>query len=261
MNPATALRYIDVTERPGQLASAMQLEMLEARYGWAAEQARGKDVLEAACGAGMGLPILAGTARSVQAGDVDSDNLALASHACAWLANVALRRFRAPDLPFRDASLDLVLLFEAIYYLRNAARFFDEALRVLRPGGTLLIVTVNPEWGGFNPSPLATRYWRASELRSGLDAAGFQTRAQGAFPESSSGFPAAIGLIRRAAVQLKLIPRTMQGKAVLKRMFYGPLEGLPERLSSTRFPPLEELDPANPSRCRVLYFSGVRKLS
>ena len=59
MNPALAPSYVAVTERPGQPASRIQLEMLAARYRWAAEQARGKDVLEAACGAGMGLPVLA----------------------------------------------------------------------------------------------------------------------------------------------------------------------------------------------------------
>ncbi len=222
MNPAAALSYVDVTEQPGQPASGMQLEMLEARYGWAAAQAKGKDVLEVACGAGMGLPILAEAARSIQAGDVDPDNLELAKQACAGFKNVALRRFGAPELPFRDESFDLVLLFEAIYYLRDAARFFEETRRVLRPRGTLLIVTVNPEWRGFNSSRLATRYWRACELRSELNAGGFEARVQGAFPESSGWSPAAIGLLRRAAARLKLIPRTMRRKAVFKRMFYGP---------------------------------------
>ena len=60
MNAALASSYLAVTERPGQLASRMQLEMMEARYAWAAEHSREKDVLEAACGAGMGLPVLGG---------------------------------------------------------------------------------------------------------------------------------------------------------------------------------------------------------
>ena len=83
MNAALAPSYVHVTERPGQPASRLQLEMLQARYAWAAEQARGKDVLEAGCGAGMGLPVLAEAARSVQAGDVDPENLRAARAACA----------------------------------------------------------------------------------------------------------------------------------------------------------------------------------
>ena len=167
MNAALAPSYLAVTERPGQLASRMQLEMMEARYAWAAEHAREKDVLEAACGAGMGLPVLADVARSVQAGDVDLENLRAAG---------GVRReseHHREGVPRRGASVskesfDLVLLFEAIYYLPDARRFFQETRRVLRPGGKLLIVTVNPEWDGFNPSPLWTRYWSAAELLAAL---------------------------------------------------------------------------------------------
>ena len=146
MNPALARSYFTVTEQPGQPASRIQLEMLEARYAWAAEQAREKDVLEAGCGAGMGLPVLGRVARSVQAGDVDAENLRAARAACAGHANVTLRAFHAQNLPFPDEGFDLVLLFEAIYYLPDVRRFLEETWRVLRPGGTLLIVTVNPEW-------------------------------------------------------------------------------------------------------------------
>ncbi len=260
MNSTAALHYAGVTEQPGQAASGIQLEMLEARYGWASAQAGGKDVLEVACGAGIGLPILAESARSVLAGDVDPDNLDLARQACARLPNVAFRSFRAPALPFEDESFDLLLLFEALYYLGDAARFLDEAHRVLRPRGTLLIVTVNPEWSGFNPSPLATRYRRASELKEELEAAGFRAQVQGAFPESPGWLSWATGLLRRTAVRLGLIPRTMQRKALFKRMFYGPLQTIPRRLRSTRLPRLEALDPRHPGRCRVLY-SSAQKLS
>ena len=102
MNPALARSYLTVTEQPGQPASRIQLEMLEARYAWAAEQAREKDVLEAGCGAGLGLPALARVARSVQAGDVDAENLRAARAACAGHANVTLRAFHAQNLPFPD---------------------------------------------------------------------------------------------------------------------------------------------------------------
>ena len=260
VSPALAPSYADVTERPGQKASAMQLEMLASRYAWAAAQAISRDVLEVACGAGMGLPRLAEVARSVQAGDMDPENLALAGRACAGCGNVALGELHAPDLPFPDDSFDVVLLFEAIYYLRDAADFFEQARRVLRRGGTLLVVTVNPEWRGFNPSSLATRYWRARELRNELEAAGFQARVQGAFPEIPGWSQSAVGAVRRAAVALGLVPRSMQGKAVLKRIFYGPLENIPARLHPARPAPLHDLDPADPGRCRVLYATAQKVL-
>ena len=257
MNAALAPSYLAVTERPGQLASRMQLEMMEARYAWAAEHAREKDVLEAACGAGMGLPVLGRVARSAQAGDVDVENLRTANVASAGSPNITVRAFHAEELPFPSESFDLVLLFEAIYYLPDARRFFKETRRVLRPGGKLLIVTVNPEWDGFNPSPLCTRYWSAAELFAALQEEGFAARVQGAFPETAHWMPRSIGLVRRAAVALNLIPRTMQGKALLKRIFYGRLTVVPGRAGSSILPPvLDELDGAGSRHHRVLYASA-----
>jgi SAM-dependent methyltransferase len=257
MNPALAPSYLAVTEQPGQPASQIQIEMLEARYAWAAKQAREKDVLEAGCGAGMGLPVLGRVARSVQAGDVDAENLRASRAACVGHANVTLRAFHAQDLPFPDDAFDLVLLFEAIYYVPNVRRFLEETRRVLRPGGTLLVVTVNPEWDGFNPSPLKTRYWSAEDLLALLREGGFAARVQGAFPETASLNRWAIGLVRRAAVTLNLIPRTMRGKALLKRIFYGRLKAVPAQVGDSNLcPRLEELDTAGSRHHRVLYATG-----
>jgi SAM-dependent methyltransferase len=259
MNPTLARSYLTVTEQPGQLASGIQLEMLEARYAWAADHAREKDVLEAGCGAGMGLPVLGRVARSVQAGDVDAENLRAARAACAGHANVTIRAFHAQDFPFPDEGFDLVLLLEAIYYVPDLRRFLEETRRVLRPGGTLLIVTVNPEWDGFNPSPLKTRYWSAQDLLAALCEVGFAARVQGAFLETSGWTTSVISLIRRAAAALNLFPRTMQGKALLKRIFYGRLKAVPPLLGASIKPPaLEGLDAAVRSRYRVLYATAQK---
>jgi len=261
MTPALAPSYASVTEHPGQPASRIQLEILGARYAWAAEQARGKDVLEVACGAGLGLPILAEAARSVHAGDVDAENLRSAAEARAEHRNITLREFDAEDLPFPHESFDLALLFEAIYYLPDVRRFFGEAHRVLRPGGTLLIVTVNPQWTGFNPSPFNTRYWTSKELLAALRVAGFMARVEGAFPETNSWAASAVGLIRRAAVALNLIPRTMDGKALLKRIFCGPLAKIPRHVNASSLRPrLDDLDTAGSRHHRVLYVTA-RKIN
>jgi cyclopropane fatty-acyl-phospholipid synthase-like methyltransferase len=53
--------YIHVTEIPGNKASAEQIERLYHRYHFASAFCQGKEVLEVACGAGMGLGYLAGT--------------------------------------------------------------------------------------------------------------------------------------------------------------------------------------------------------
>src|SRR5580692_11436600 len=109
--------FSTVTEHPQQGATRIQLAMLSARYAWAAGHAEGKDVAEIACGAGLGLGWIAGLARSVEAGDLDDANCQLAMDTYAGREKIRIRHMDALDLPFPDASTDLLLLFEAIYYL------------------------------------------------------------------------------------------------------------------------------------------------
>ena len=86
---------------------------------------------------------------------------------------------------------------------------------------------------------------------------GFEARVQGAFPETASLNTWAIGIVRRAAVALNLIPRTMRGKSLLKRIFYGRLKAVPPLVGdSSLCPRLEELDPAGSRHHRVLYATG-----
>ncbi|MEK7642981.1 MAG: class I SAM-dependent methyltransferase [Patescibacteria group bacterium] len=47
----------------------------------------------------------------------------------------------AEHLPFESGSFDTVIATEVIYYLDHPEKFIDEAYRVLRPGGRLLIVS------------------------------------------------------------------------------------------------------------------------
>jgi SAM-dependent methyltransferase len=237
------------------------MAMLQTRYDWAASHAEHKDVLEIACGAGLGLGWLARVARSVEAGDLDEANCRLAQATYAGYRNIRVRLMDAMSLPFGEESFDLVLLFEALYYLADVERVFREARRVLRPGGKLLVATVNPEWRGFNPSPLSSRYLSAAELNQALLAAGFETRLLAGFPERKDRAAAWVTAVRRAAVQMGWMPATMAGKAFLKRLFYGPLESIPRQLEPDGVKPEAmtavsgDLDLGN---YRVLYAEATR---
>ena len=95
------------------------------------------------------------------------------------------------------------------------------------------------------------------DLLAALREGGFAARVQGAFPETASLNTWAIGLVRRAAVALNLIPRTMRGKALLKRIFYGRLKAVPPLAGASSVRPrLEDLDVADSRRHRVLYATG-----
>jgi 2-polyprenyl-3-methyl-5-hydroxy-6-metoxy-1,4-benzoquinol methylase len=245
-----------VTEQPLQGATRMQMAMARSRYGWAAERVSGKDVIEVACGAGLGLGWLAERAQRVEAGDIDEQNCRIAWNTYRGDSKVCIRRMDAQDLPFVASCFDVALLFEALYYLSNVRLFLSEARRVLRPGGVLLISTVNCEWRGFHPSPLHTRYWTGTEVLKELDEAGFEAQLLAGFKQSESGRGGLRNWVRSLAARAGWIPRTMRAKAVLKRIFYGRLERIPYRLGPRGG--LEQMVPVHAgmdlTEYRYLYF-------
>jgi SAM-dependent methyltransferase len=200
--------------------------MLVTRYHLAAAQAAGKVVLEVACGAGIGLGYLAQRARRAVGGDYSAALLRKARR--QYGARIPLIRLDAAALPFAPASFDVVVCYEAIYYFPAPARFLSEVVRVLRPGGVLVLCTVNSEWVDFNPSPFAVRYHSADELRALVEASGLGAMIEGAFPSRNEGIGQMfVSLVKRAAITLGMMPKTMRGKQLLKRVFLGDLTPLP----------------------------------
>jgi SAM-dependent methyltransferase len=259
MSPARAVDYTTVSEVPGNRIRREALAQLEIRYGYAVELCRGRDVLEVGCGAGMGLGRLASAARSVIGGDYSAALLARARR--HYGDRVPLVRLDAGRLPFRDATLDVVVLFEALYYLPSAEDFLREARRLLRPGGALVICSTNVEWPDFNPSPFSVRYLTALELRHTLEHHGFDVQMFTAFRSPQSLRARVVSLIRRAAVACHLVPRTMSGKEWLKRLFYGTLLTVPAELGPPTTPgePLVPLPPGASARdYEMIYAVGRR---
>lgn len=223
--------FTTVTEFPGGRASREQLAMLSTRYRFAADFCGNKQVLEVGCGAGLGLGYLARFAKKITGVDIDDSNLETARTHYRGREKIELRPMDAQELAFDDESFDILILFEAIYYLERPGRFLAESRRVLRPDGTLLINTVNPEWQDFNPSPFSYRYLSARELSGLLQSHGFQAQLYGAFPALGSSWNArGLSFLKRTARDWGLIPRTMKGKEFLKRIFFGKLSRLPPEL-------------------------------
>ena len=160
---ATTSQFLSVTEIAGDEISLEQLERLCNRYYWAGEFCQAHDVLEVACGSGSGLNYLAKQARSLKAGDYSPEVLARAAAEVG--AASELRIFDAQEVPYADASFDVVILFEALYYVPSAERFVAEAARVLRSGGVLLLTSANKDLYDFNPSPHSFVYYGVVEMR------------------------------------------------------------------------------------------------
>jgi len=224
-------KYADVTELPGIRVTKEQLERLFHRYHFAVEFCKDKDVLEVACGAGLGLGYLARRAKKVFAGDIDENNLSFAQEYYLGRDNIDIKILDAHKLPFEDSSFDVVILYEALYYLAQPERFIQEVHRILRREGMLIICTVNKSWSDFNPSPFSIKYFSAPELFSLLSQAFSKVELYGSFPGSPDRFrDKIISFIKKTAIVLNLMPKTMKGKEIFKRIFSGRLLTLPPEI-------------------------------
>jgi SAM-dependent methyltransferase len=219
-----------VTELPGEPVSQLQIDRLLSRYLWAAGYCRDRDVVEAACGAGPGLGLLGAESRSLEAGDLSKSILARAR--AHYGTRFPLKLFDAQDMPFEDHSKDVLVLFEALYYLPSAEKFVAECRRVLRPGGRVLVATVNKDLWDFHPSAFSVAYYGVPELKSLFETQGFTTEFFGFEPVDRLPLvQSALRHVKRFAVTSGLMPRTMAGKRWLKRIVYGPQVPMPDELA------------------------------
>jgi len=70
----------------------------------------------------------------------------------------------AEKLPFKDRNFDIILGFEMIEHLTNPQKFIEEAYRVLKKGGLLIISTPNKSLFSPNISPLIKYHIREFTL-------------------------------------------------------------------------------------------------
>ncbi|HEX8009435.1 MAG TPA: class I SAM-dependent methyltransferase [Casimicrobiaceae bacterium] len=113
------------------------------RYHFALPLVVGAEVLDVACGAGYGSALLARRAKSVVGADVAADTLEHARASYAAVPNLDFRQADCAALPFADASFDAVVSFETIEHIEAQESFLDEARRVLRPDGLLILSSPN----------------------------------------------------------------------------------------------------------------------
>ena len=150
---ATAFQLEYTGERivPGKTPEALFREH-EERYVFAAQYVAERDVLDVACGTGVGSSFLqrAG-ARSVLGLDIDPKAIAFAK---ATYGDCEFAQSDAMALCLKDNSVDVVVSFETLEHLQEPEGFLMECRRVLRSGGTLVCSTPNLEisrWGSGNP--------------------------------------------------------------------------------------------------------------
>jgi SAM-dependent methyltransferase len=241
--------------------------MLYTRYDYAASLAAGRQVLEIGCGAGQGFGLLIAKGASLVGGDHSMP--LLQSARAHYGSRVPLARLSADALPFRDATFDIVLIFEAAYYVPNLDRAFDQVRRILRPGGILVVVSANPERPDFIRSPHSVRYHTADEFRVALEGRQFIVSVSGAYPVASSDERAGLlgrvvggiaAMLRRMLEFTHLTPRTLKGRARLKRLFNRDMRAVPAEIPHG-FGEVAEREPVPPGPVtgfKVLYVTARR---
>lgn len=258
-------RFEDLTETTGIPLSEEAADMMYTRYAWGARLAAGKRVLELGCGAGQGLGMLSGAATFVIGGDYSRPLLAGARR--HYRARVPLVQLSADELPFANASFDVILFFEGSYYVRDMARGFRDIARVLRPGGSVAFVNANPDRPDFIVSPLSVHYHTGDEFTTMLAQLGFRVSVEGAFPVSPQAhggrnggraLTRVLSLARRALGALGLVPKTLRGRARLKRLVYGKLIEVPAEIREgfASVAPRAPIGPGQVTGFKVIYVLG-----
>lgn len=160
---------------PGIPAENYWFRRHEAAYEFAVPFVTGRSVLEVGCGEGYGTALLA--ARAERIVGVDYDALTTA-HAAVRYPKPRFVRANLAALPVRSSGVGAVVTLQVIEHVWNHPEFVRECLRVLEPGGRLLVTT--PNRLTFSPgldepvNPFHTKEFTAAELVELLAASGFE---------------------------------------------------------------------------------------
>lgn len=104
----------------------------------------GLDVLGSGCGVGGSLVAWwSAGAATVTGLEIDPAIVEMAQLRVAGLAGASAQLYDGGDLPFDDATFDIVESLDVLEHVPHAARYLAELTRVLRPGGVVLLVTPN----------------------------------------------------------------------------------------------------------------------
>jgi SAM-dependent methyltransferase len=158
------------------------------------ENARGRRVIEVGCGPGRYAAMLQSMGFDVTA--VDPIRFPEWDLVRAYGSTVFMDKVQAENLPFPDQCFDHVTCMNTLLYVDDANKSLAEMRRVLRPGGRMLIRTVNrtnryTRRTGKKLDPASNHLFTLPELVKNVESAGLEVERQftfGFFPAAAPNF-------------------------------------------------------------------------
>jgi ubiquinone/menaquinone biosynthesis C-methylase UbiE len=151
-----------------------------------------RDALEVGCGTGLVLQRVAQFARSATGVDLSPGMLARAR-----ARGLQVREASATDLPFSDASFDVVYSFKVLAHIPDIERCLAEMVRVTRPGGHVVFDAYNRRSLRY----LTKRWFEPRATSTTFDEAAISTRFE--TPEQAlEHLPAGTRVVARAGIRV-----------------------------------------------------------
>ena len=119
----------------------------------------GLRLLDLGCGGGLVAEPMARLGASVTGADADAEALSVArAHAAEAGLAIDYRQAMAEDLVAGGESFDIVLALEIVEHVRNVEEFLASLRRLVRPGGLLVMSTLNRTPQSFALGIVAAEY-------------------------------------------------------------------------------------------------------
>ncbi|WP_205690908.1 class I SAM-dependent methyltransferase [Cellulophaga sp. BC115SP] len=121
------------------------------------------DLLEIGCGTGRGVAVLAPSVTNYTG--VDKNEPLMTKLTAEYPSFKFIDMFLPPLKGIADNTFDYIVTFQVIEHIEDDLAFIKEAHRVLKPGGKLILTTVNRKYS-LSRNPWHVREYLADELKN-----------------------------------------------------------------------------------------------